>query len=149
VERLTQWREALSELLKTQPLGVLCTHNDGQPYGSLVAVVATDDLRHILFATTRATRKYANLTADHRVGILIDNRSNEPEDLRLAMAATATGTAVELHGADRRQATAVYLRKHPQLAEFVAAPSCALMRIDVEKYYIVRHFQNVMELDVS
>jgi hypothetical protein len=40
----------------------------------------------------------------------------------------------------------IYLAKHPQLRDFAQSPSCALFRVDVEKYSIVYQFQNVIEM---
>jgi nitroimidazol reductase NimA-like FMN-containing flavoprotein (pyridoxamine 5'-phosphate oxidase superfamily) len=140
-------RDLLVGLLSGQRLAVLATHRDGQPYSNLVAFTATDDLRHVIFATTRATRKYANISADSRVALLIDNRSNEDVDFHRAVAVTATGTADELQGESRRDYANLYLAKHPHMEEFVGAPTCALLKVRVERYYVVRRFQNVMELD--
>jgi hypothetical protein len=42
----------------------------------------------------------------------------------------------------------LYLSKHPYLKEFVSSPTCALLRMDVETYYVVHQFQNVMELHI-
>jgi nitroimidazol reductase NimA-like FMN-containing flavoprotein (pyridoxamine 5'-phosphate oxidase superfamily) len=64
----------LISFFRSQPLAVLATHNKGQPYGSLVAFAATHDLDYLIFSTTRSTRKFANLSADPRVAMVIDNR---------------------------------------------------------------------------
>ena len=69
-------RRAVQELLYSQRLAVLATHAGGQPYTSLVAVAPTPDLTLLLLATTRATRKFANIMADLRVALLIDSRSS-------------------------------------------------------------------------
>jgi hypothetical protein len=50
---------------------------DAQPYASLMAFAATDDLKRLLFATERNTRKYANLVSNPRAALLVDNRSNQ------------------------------------------------------------------------
>ena len=81
--------EVLREMLESQLLGVLGTHHDGEPYTSLVGFAATPDLEQLLFATGRATRKHANLAADSRASMLVDNRSNRPADFTEASAATA------------------------------------------------------------
>jgi len=69
-------------LLDGQLLAVLGTHHAGAPYTSLVAFAATEDLRSLLFATSRATRKWANLTDDARASMLIDSRTNRAETSR-------------------------------------------------------------------
>ena len=74
-------KDSLRALLDSQKLAALATHKEGQPYGSLVSFVSTEDMKQIVFATTRATRKYENLTADPRVAMLIDNRSNQASDI--------------------------------------------------------------------
>ena len=60
-------RKAIEALFSGQRLAVLSTcSSDGHPYASLVCVVAEADLSGIYFATSRATRKFANLTAEPR-----------------------------------------------------------------------------------
>jgi uncharacterized protein YhbP (UPF0306 family) len=140
---------ALSELLENQRLAVLSTRNGEQPYSNLICFVASDDLRNILFATTRSTRKYANLMHEARVALLVDNRSNDPADTFRALAVTALGVARELEGTEAEQARETYVARHPHLEEFVSSPSTALLRLDVEKYILVRRFQDVTELRVS
>jgi nitroimidazol reductase NimA-like FMN-containing flavoprotein (pyridoxamine 5'-phosphate oxidase superfamily) len=133
----------------SQPLAVLATHNKGQPYGSLVAFAATQDLDYLVFSTTRSTRKFANLSADPRVAMVIDNRSNHPSDLRFARAVTATGRAEEIPKDTSKDFLGVYLNKHPHLEDFVSSPSCALIKIRVEVYYLVTRFQNVVEIHLT
>ena len=86
----------LRELLETQLLAVLGTHHEGEPYTSLVGFAASPDLKLLYFATGRATRKRANLAADARASMLIDNRRNHPADFSDAAAATAVGTVEEV-----------------------------------------------------
>jgi hypothetical protein len=118
------------------------------PYASLVAFAATDDLQRILFATPRVTRKFANLMGEPRVALLIDNRSNHEADFHEAMAATAIGAATEVAEDERASLESCYLAKHPHLREFLASPSCAFFTVRVERYIVVRRFQEVMELHV-
>jgi hypothetical protein len=138
-------RERLTGLFQTQRLAVLSTQRDGQPYSNLVAFAATPDLRWLVFATTRATRKFENLTADPRASMLIDNRSNQVSDFREAVAATAVGRVMELSGEQKTRILDLYLGKHPFLREFVEAPTCALLRLEVATYLIVERFQKVLE----
>ena len=142
-------RSQLQELFATQRLAVLATDHNGQPYASLVAFAINAELRELFFATTRATRKFANLQANPRVSLLIDNRANQVTDFSTAVAVTVLGSSSELTGPARRAGTAFYLAKHPHLAEFVAAPSCALIRVQVQSFFLVSRFQNVVEYHFS
>ena len=144
-----QIKQILNELFISQKLAVLGTHQGGQPYGSLVAFAATSDLRNLVFATTRATRKFANLRSDPRVSMVLDNRSNRVADFRKAVAATALGRAREVRGKERENLAEMYLAKHPHLKEFVGSPTCALVKMRVEVYYVVWRFQNVFEWRVG
>lgn len=143
------FRTRLRELLTTQRLAVLATHGGGQPYGSLVAFAATEDLRHILFATGRATRKFSNLEEDPRAAVVVDNRSQSDTDFHAAAAATGVGIVSEPRPAERQALVDLFLRKHPYLADFVEAPSCALLRLAVDRYLVVTRFQTVMEISPS
>lgn len=142
-------RATIRQLLASQNLAVLSTHHDGQPYASLVAFAAADELKQMVFATARTTRKFSNLQADPRVAMLIDSRTNQPCDFHQAIAVTATGRAAELSGAEKERHATLYLAKHPHLEDFLRAPTCALIKIQVQCYYLVSRFQNVMELHIA
>jgi heme iron utilization protein len=144
----TETLAVIRELLESQNLAVLATQNHGQPYGNLIAFAATDDLKYLLFATTRATRKYANLMADSRVAVVVDSRRNDPGDFAGAAALTALGKTWELQGGERQQFLTVYLAKHPSLQEFATGSACALLRVKVDKYIVVTRFQEVREIQI-
>ena len=136
----------LRELFARQRLGVLATHGPDSPYASLVAVRASDDLRHLYFSTTRATRKFQFLSAEPQVAMLVDSRSDDDTDFHGAVAATAVGTARELERDERAEQLVLFLQRHPHLKPFASAPTSALVELAVEIYYIVSRFQNVTEL---
>ncbi|MGA9754203.1 MAG: pyridoxamine 5'-phosphate oxidase family protein [Desulfobaccales bacterium] len=141
-----EMKEIVQSLLTSQRLAVLSTQMSGRPYSNLIAFAATEDLKYIFFATSRATRKYANLTAEPWVSLLIDNRSNQEKDFDEASAVTVLGTAEEALDSDREKYLQLYLKKHPYLEEFVTAPTCALIRVKVEKFIMVTRFQEVREI---
>jgi nitroimidazol reductase NimA-like FMN-containing flavoprotein (pyridoxamine 5'-phosphate oxidase superfamily) len=145
----TKLKNELNKLFKKQRLAVLATHKNGQPYSSLVAFAVTDDLKHLIFATSRSTRKYEHFSSDGRVALLIDTRTNKVTDFKSAIAVTAVGTAAEPDEHRRKQLTQRYLAKHPRLKDFVQSPTCALVQVSVKTYYVVRTFQNVMKLNVA
>jgi hypothetical protein len=135
-------------LLMSQKLAVLSTQDHGQPYINLMAFAA-DDLKHLFFATSRATRKFANLMADARAALLIDNRANEEADFVNAAALTALGKVWELLGREREQGLSIYLDKHPYLKDFVTSSNCSLLRLKVEKFILVTKFQEINEWNIT
>ena len=134
-------------LLASQRFAVLSTQERDHPYMNLVAFAETGDLRTILFATTRATRKYGNITAKSGVALLVDNRSNEVADIRESTAVTIIGTAWEVSESLRERLDRVYLEKQPHMEEFLSSPSTPLIKVDVESYIFVSRFQNVTILN--
>lgn len=141
--------EILRDLLESQLLGVLGTHHGGEPYTSLVGFAPTPDLKHLLFATGRSTRKHANLVEDARASMLIDNRTNSPADFTEASAATAVGVVEGLAEDGRADFDRIFLAKHPHLESFVHSPSCVALRLRVSVYMVVTHFQHVIELHIE
>jgi len=141
--------DEIRDLLNGQRLAVLATSLQGHPYTTLVAFVPDPDLHRLCFATLRTTRKFANLSSDARVSLLVDNRGNTPEDFRKAVALTAFGRAREVFSEEREECLRLYLARHPSLQGFVAAPTCALFRVEVVRYILVRRFQDVVEWEVG
>jgi nitroimidazol reductase NimA-like FMN-containing flavoprotein (pyridoxamine 5'-phosphate oxidase superfamily) len=144
---LDNLQQLISSMLALQSLGVLATSAAGHPYTTLVGFAVTHRIDELLFATHRSTRKYSYLQKDERVSLLIDNRSNRAEDFREAAALTAIGTAREVPKEEQEQLKALFLARHPYLAEFVHSPGCALCRIKVQRYSLVQRFQDVLEFD--
>ncbi|MBK7953653.1 MAG: pyridoxamine 5'-phosphate oxidase family protein [Candidatus Accumulibacter sp.] len=141
--------QVLQRLLAAQRYAVLATESGGQPYTSLMAFAVTDDLKGLILLTERATHKYANLMANRRVAVFIDNRENVGSDTDAAVAITALGEADEVAGEECVCLRDAYLARHPYLDQFATSPSCAILRIRVRSYLVVRHFQDVAEWRVE
>jgi len=141
--------DIVRQLLTSQQVAVLATHDQGQPYGTLVGFSVSPNLKSIFFATSRSTRKFANIIADDRVAMTIDDRTHAASDFYDAVGVTACGKATEVSKSHRSPALKRFLAKHPHLEEFVMSPNCAFLRVRVEKYVMVRRFQDVIELVVS
>jgi uncharacterized protein YhbP (UPF0306 family) len=149
METPERFRKRLVELFNSQKLASLSTQKDGQPYASLVAFHAADDLKHLFFVTPRTTRKFANLTADSRVAVMINNSTNTDADFHNAISVTAVGTASEVTGTEKERVLSQYLCKHPYLQDFARAKTCALVNVRVASYFMVRKFQIVTELHMQ
>jgi len=136
----------LQELFAAQRSVVLATTENGQPYLSLMTFANTSDLQYLMVATYRATRKYRNIEADPRVALLVDNRSNQPSDIEQSMAVTVLGRAQEVGATEKTQFLRIYLAKHPHMEKFVSSPECALIKVKVERYFVVSNFQEIKEV---
>jgi nitroimidazol reductase NimA-like FMN-containing flavoprotein (pyridoxamine 5'-phosphate oxidase superfamily) len=138
--------QMLQELFAAQGSVVLATTENGQPYLSLMAFANTSDLQYLLVATYRVTRKYRNIEADPRVALLVDNRSNQPSDIEQSMAVTVLGRAQEVGATEKNQFLRIYLAKHPHMEKFVSSPECVLIKVKVERYFVVSNFQEIKEV---
>jgi hypothetical protein len=144
-----QLKKLLKELFKGQLFAALATRQSDRPYSNLIAFAATEDLKNILFVTGRETAKYANLVSNGVVSVLIDNRTNQDSDVRNAVAVTAVGLAEEVTDVRRENLLQLYLVKHHSMGKFAYSPGSALFSIKVKEYFIVRNFQEVVELKID
>ena len=141
--------EEINNLLERQPLAVLATQYNGQPYTSLMAFAFTEDLRFLVFATATSTRKYLNIKGESRVALLVDDRSNNGEDFQNASALTILGEAFEVGLDERDYYCGLYLKRHPSLEIFLAAQSTVFLKMDVHKYMLVSQFEDVAEYQIK
>mgnify|MGYP001270421299 CR=1 FL=1 len=149
VKRNDPIAEKIKNLLEKQPLAVLATQGDGQPYTSLMAYAFTEDLRFLVFATAMSTRKHRNIIGESRVALLVDDRSNNEEDFQNAAALTIVGEASEVNPDERDLYCGLYLRRHPALKTFLASPSTVFFKIDVHNYLLVSRFEDVVEYKIK
>jgi len=133
--------EKLESLLQSQRFAVLATQGEIEPYQNLIAFINTKDLKQIIFATSKNTKKYDNIINNSRISILIDNRVNKPDDIKKALVVTIVGIADVLkHDLDFYKN--LFLKKHPYLADFINLHDTVLINLNVEKYLLVDHFEN-------
>jgi heme iron utilization protein len=145
MEKFEELSDLIKRVLASQRFAVLATQSEGQPYGNLIAFAEAENLRSLLFVTSRNTRKYSNVLASKKVAILIDSRTNQALDLNNAVAITALGTIEEANTLNKEHLSGIYLSKHPQLKDFLDKPSNALMKVSVTDcifatFESVRHF---------
>ena len=142
-----QTRDQIRELFDSQSLAVLATSKEDHPYASLVLFVATPDLKEIVFLTPNTTRKYDYLIHNPKVAVLVNNTTNQKEDIDSAASVTATGTAAILGHGEKNKHLDLYLHRHPHLKQFSDLRTTALVCITVERYVLVTQFQNVVEIE--
>jgi len=136
----------IRNILEHQRLAVLATEGDEGPYANIVSFTPSRDLKTLLFATSRSTRKFSNLMHSTKVSLLVDNRSNRIEDFSDAVAITAMGSAREVQEKEKERALELILEIHPHLKTFLRSPSIAVMEVMVHKYIMVCRFQEVREV---
>ena len=139
----------LRDLFRSQRYAVFATDDHGQPFASLMAFAATEDLKQLVVLTERATRKFANLMANPRVAFLIDDRENKGSDTQDSVAVTAIGVAKILDPDATVPLLELFLARHPYLTAFAASPSCVTVAVEISSYQLVSRFQSVLEWRVG
>ncbi|MEN6620249.1 MAG: pyridoxamine 5'-phosphate oxidase family protein [Smithella sp.] len=123
---------------------VLATVEEGKPYTSIIAFALTPDCRTLIFTTSSATRKYRNIINQPAVSILLDNRSQNADDINSAQAVTLLGTAKKVRTTARKaEYSEIFVNRHPELADFINDSKTALIAVTIEQAVHVIHFKNV------
>ena len=137
INDIASLKNKVKELLTKQKLGVLATQGDIYPYNTLVGYAFTNDLRFILFATMRHTRKYRNILKHPNVSILIDNRTNHAGDFKNAVALTVAGKTVRVKKSLKTKYRRLFLKRFPRLKRFIHDPDTSIIPLRVDKYIFV------------
>lgn len=140
--------DRLRELDRTEDFAVLATDDQGMPYASLVSFALTPDLKQVIFATPRGTRKYKNIVSSGNTALLVDSRSRKKKGLMETEAVTIIGNGSPVKkGRMWDGLAAMFTKKHPDLEEFIYSPSTALIVIDIIRCIHVSRFQTVSVWD--
>ncbi|WP_308736130.1 pyridoxamine 5'-phosphate oxidase family protein [Humidesulfovibrio sp.] len=145
----------IAELVQAQGHLVLATcapgGRGGQPHASLMAYCPSPDGGEFWLATLKETRKYANLRANPRASLLLDDRVGDRVGDRGGQGGGAPGQAltvdVELAAFADAQAEAsarrALLARHPELADFMALPGAVVLRLVGLRYQLLHGLTEV------
>ena len=139
----------IKHVLQSQLYGVLATSYDNQPYMSLLAFVASNDIKSIYVATGRSTHKFQNVNKNEKIAFFIDTRENNNFDVRSAYALTVFGKAKAIDKNEIKHIKQLYLSKHPQLDSFIHSQNVEFLRLKISLFSFVERFQNVYILKMD
>lgn len=114
-------RDALVRFGRARGLAVLATTAaDGRPQAAVVGIAVTDD-GDIVFDTTRTSRKFANLSRQPRVALVIGFDWSDEQTVQLE------GTAAEIPQED--PGVAAYYKQFPAGRQRAAWPGIVYVRV--------------------
>jgi len=136
----------IRNLCEEESFAVLATQGAGEPYTSLIGFAASRDLKYLVFATPRQTRKFTLLEENRNVSLLIDNRAHQLKSLNQISALTVTGQVIFTFDPEEIEKwRELLIQKHPYLDSFIRSETTALVVVEVFRYFYVRRFQEVFE----
>lgn len=138
----------IKQLVKDHSICVLATSRDDRPHCSLMAYAANDEATEIYLVTLTTTRKYANLTANPAVSLLIDSRGEA--DRARVQALTVEGSCAPIADADRRErARQRLVAAHPHLGELLAHPDGAILGVTVTAFLLLNGLTEAHHLTLA
>jgi len=141
-----QVESEIKALCFEQPFAVLATHDESQPYTSLISFAVDEELKHLAFSTPSQTKKYHLVTKNKNVSLLIDNRDQQPESINLIRALTITGAARPLEDPEEIERwSGLLVKRHSYLEKFIKSSTSSLILVDITRITYVRRFQEVYQ----
>jgi nitroimidazol reductase NimA-like FMN-containing flavoprotein (pyridoxamine 5'-phosphate oxidase superfamily) len=139
----------IKKILQSQLYGILATSYRNQPYTSLLAFIASEDLNNIYVATSKNTHKFENVNENENVAFFIDTRSNDNFDVSNAYALTIFGKAEIIDKDKITQIKKLYVSRHPQLDSFIHSKNVEILQINISSFSFVERFKNVYLLKMN
>jgi uncharacterized pyridoxamine 5'-phosphate oxidase family protein len=143
MSKLIAIKTYIEDIFKISRFAVLATEGEGQPHASLIAVTPMENFRKLIFATYRNTRKYQNLTHNGKVAVLVESVDINRSGLKDSFVLTAFGQVEDIDIAEKDLVSRAHLERHPGLLSFMQSEDCALVRIKVDTYQVVRGIDDV------
>jgi nitroimidazol reductase NimA-like FMN-containing flavoprotein (pyridoxamine 5'-phosphate oxidase superfamily) len=122
--------DEIARMIRERDLCVLATSRGDMPHASLMAYATEPDVRYIYMATPANSRKWANLSANPNMALLIDEREQALGEGRAHARALTVG-CVSAPVSDAEELTRIIdlLRKrHPHLDGFLAGQGMEVIR---------------------
>ena len=125
--------DEMKKLLKTNDSCVLATCSGDRPHCSLMTYLTDVDQQAIYMVTHKATRKYANMSENPNVSLLIDTRSRADigpgENIK---ALTVHGMFQPVDSEETQQAVLEQLiRRQPRIAALALDPDAVVFSVKV------------------
>ena len=128
--------ETIERLVRENDTCVLATAGEKEPHTSLMVYTFSRERGTLFLVTPRQTKKYANLTGNPNVSILIDTRCEDtPQSVR---AMSICGIAHEIPDENARAAIRErFIEKRPDLEGFLDEPDTAFIGVSIQSVQIL------------
>jgi nitroimidazol reductase NimA-like FMN-containing flavoprotein (pyridoxamine 5'-phosphate oxidase superfamily) len=141
----------MKKLLTENDMCVLATCSDDVPHCSLMAYVTNAAADVIYLVTRRDSRKYANLTSNPHVSLLVDTRClGGPAGRSEVKALTVAGLFVPVADeTEKRRILKLIMERHPQLRELADHPDAEPLTVTVQSFLLLDGTLNASYVTVA
>jgi nitroimidazol reductase NimA-like FMN-containing flavoprotein (pyridoxamine 5'-phosphate oxidase superfamily) len=131
--------ELMKKLLQENHLCVLATCTDNVPHCSLMTYVANQAADRVYMITRRDSRKFANLSVNPQVSLLVDTRSvGNAADAKGLKALTVGGEITPIVDQVERQAVLVMLvERYPHLRDLALHPDAEPLVVTIKSFLLL------------
>ena len=131
--------DRMKALLKESDLCALATCRDKKPHCSLMTYITDEQGLTVYMITNKKTNKWANITANPHVSLLIDTRTRETGPAGEALTAlTVDGIVLPAENeSERRRIIRRMVDRRPQLGELASDPETVPLIIKVTSFLLL------------
>lgn len=126
--------EKIKALARKKDICVLATVSEKGPYCSLMAYSVEENAVEFYMATSRLTKKYANIENNPDVSLLIDSRETIPRSQAQALTVSGKCEIMSHHDPKRHTIKEILLTRHPHLKTILKTPDSEILCIRAESY---------------
>jgi nitroimidazol reductase NimA-like FMN-containing flavoprotein (pyridoxamine 5'-phosphate oxidase superfamily) len=131
--------EKMRNIVKANDLCVLATVSGGRPHCSLMSYISDEEAHEIYLISHKKTKKYANLTENPAVSLLIDTREEEKGQRRIYIKAlTVSGEFQAINDSVKKGLIREkFLMRHPHLIDFLNDPGAEIFSIRTKSFQLL------------
>jgi nitroimidazol reductase NimA-like FMN-containing flavoprotein (pyridoxamine 5'-phosphate oxidase superfamily) len=131
--------EKMRNIVKANDLCVLATVSGGRPHCSLMSYISDEEVHEIYLISHKKTKKYANLTENPAVSLLIDTREEEKGQRRIYIKAlTVSGEFQAINDSVKKGLIREkFLMRHPHLIDFLNDPGAEIFSIRTKSFQLL------------
>ncbi len=128
--------EKIREIIRENDLAVLATSHEDKPHCSLMAYIPDRECSRIYLLTLKDSRKFANISRNPYVSLLIDTRnSHGPREAFKSL--TISGTCAPADSLEQENLKQDMVKRHPQVKELADKPDCVLLVVNINSFLLL------------
>ncbi|WP_291329184.1 pyridoxamine 5'-phosphate oxidase family protein [Desulfovibrio sp. UCD-KL4C] len=137
------------ELIRSNNILVLSTHDGPEPHSSLMTYASSADGSEIYMVSRKNSRKWMNIERNPNVSLLIDDRDLKLEKRNSEIKAlTISGEHIHVTShSERTEIIKLISDKNPNIASLFSGPECEIIRIKTNSFQLLDGPEKIFTTD--